>query len=252
MNTIPAEQHLTGVFFQRAFATIGTGTTTRKTEQYLYYYVRESGDDTLELHTLGPDGQPSGEKRSITREELLQSYLLEPQMSLDFARDEARRQEAVGKAVARGDRYFKQRKTFSAEFEYGKALALDVENVRANFGIGLCYLSRGERDKAREVFERLVKIDAAFEDRHKHLFNAFGISLRKAGMFAEALAYYARALELCSDDENLHYNMARAAFGNGNADSAGRHLASCLALNPRHPEALQFEAFLKRGSKAGG
>ena len=76
-------------------------------------------------------------------------------------------------------------KQLEQEREQSRALLEHMGNVRANFGIGLCYIDRGEREKATEVFERLVKLDAAFEDEHKHLFNEFGISLRKAGMASE-------------------------------------------------------------------
>jgi tetratricopeptide (TPR) repeat protein len=128
---------------------------------------------------------------------------------------------------------------------------MDMSNVRANFGIGLCYIERGEREKAHEVFERVVHLDAAFQDEHKHLFNEFGINLRKTGMHEEAQVYYRRALELSPDDENLHYNMARAAFDKGDSKTAAQHLGACLKLNPEHAEARQFIDYLKR-KKVGG
>jgi tetratricopeptide (TPR) repeat protein len=247
-----SEQRFSGVFFQKTQAVIGTGTTARKVEQYVYYYVKEADDQTLELQTIGPDNELFGAPRTISREELLEAYLPEPQKSLDFARRLAAQQQEIQKAVARGDKFYKRGETYSAEFEYCKALALDEENVRANFGIGFCYIARGEQDKARMVFERLVVLEAAFSDEHKHLFNEFGISLRKAGLHAEALSYYARAVELCPKDENLHYNMARAAFDMGDAKLAAQHLNDCLKLNSAHQEGLQFVEFLKRKHKAKG
>ncbi len=250
MTSAYPEQRVNGVFYQKVQSSIGTGTTARKTEQYFYYYVQERDDEVLELQPLGPDNTFFGQSQTISRDELLESYLPEPQKSLEFARHQAEKQHEVQKAVARGDKFYKRGQTYSAEFEYGKALSLDEDNVRANFGIGLCYISRGEKDKARLVFDRLVEIDAAFEDEHKHLFNEFGISLRKAGMHPEALAYYARALVLCPDDENLHHNMARAAYEMGEPDLAQEHLSSCLKLNPAHPEALQFVDYLKRKQQA--
>jgi tetratricopeptide (TPR) repeat protein len=233
------------VFSQLMISVIGTGTTARKTELVTYFHAKERPDGVIELQTL-VDKKPFGKMKEISLDELLEQYTLEPQLSLERAQEEKAREMEVRKAVARGDKFFKQGKTYSAEFEYGKALDLDEDNVRANFGIGQCYIVRGDTEKARDVFQRLVRLDAAFQDEHKHLFNEFGISLRKSQMHPEALAYYSRALELSPADENLHYNMARAAYGMGDAGLAVQHLRHCLKLNSGHNECLQFQDFLMR------
>jgi len=252
MTQKSASERLSGVFSQKKTAKIGTGTTARRTEVVSYYFVQEREDGVMEVQALTASDVPFGPKTEITREELLENYLPEPQktLSLSHAALTPKEQE-IQKAVARGDKFRKRGESFTAEFEYNKALAMDERNVRANFGIGLCYISRGEAEKAKEVFERVVKIDAAFEDEHKHLFNEFGISLRKSGMHGEAMDYYRRALDLSSEDENLHYNMARAAYDKGDPGTALVYLKSCLAINPKHEEALQFVDFLKRKKAAG-
>jgi len=235
-----------GVFSQKTVSVIGTGTTARKTESVAFFVAEELEDGRVALSSLGAENQVFGKKQTITREELLEKFLPEPQRSLEYLSVEGERQQEVTRHVARGDKFYKRGEHYSAEFEYGKALALDEENVRANFGIGLCYIAHGDRDKARLVFERLVEIEATFEPQHKHLFNEFGIRLRTFGMHEEALTYYARAAEISPDDENLLYNMARAAFGKGEMQLASQHLESCLQRNPGHHEAQQFLAFLKR------
>ncbi len=252
MSQNSAPERLSGVFSQKKTAKIGTGTTARKTEVVSYYFVEEREDGTMLVQALTTSDVPFGPKTEITREELLESYLPEPQKTLAHARAALTPQEMeIQKAVARGDKFRKRGENFTAEYEYNKALAMDERNVRANFGIGLCYITRGETDKAKEVFERVVKIDAVFEDEHKHLFNEFGISLRKSGMHAEAMDYYRRALDLSSEDENLHYNMARAAYDQGDQGLSLVYLKSCLALNPKHEEANQFVDFLKRRKAQG-
>jgi len=249
----PGQDRITGVFSQKKIAKIGTGTTARKTEVTAYYYVEERDDGVIVVQALAANDVPFGPKTEITREDLLENYLPEPQKSMarTAAAMTAAEQE-IQKAVARGDKFRKRGESFTAEFEYNKALQLDMSNVRANFGIGLCYIDRGEREKAHEVFERLVHLDAAFEDEHKHLFNEFGINLRKTGMHDEAIDYYRRALELSPTDENLHYNMARAAFDKGEPKTAAQHLMACLKLNATHAEALQFVDYLKRKKLAAG
>jgi tetratricopeptide (TPR) repeat protein len=225
---------------------IGTGGTARKSESIAFFVAEERPEGDITLRSLGPENVPFGKPKNITREELLERYLPEPQRSLEYVQAEGLRQQEVTRHVARGDKFYKRGENYSAEYEYDQALQIDEENVRANFGIGLCYIARKDLEKAREVFGRLVTLDAAFRDEHKHLFNEFGIRLRMAGLHPEALAYYSRAAELCEEDENLYYNMARAAFAMGEVSQASQHLCACLRLNCEHPEALQFSAYLRR------
>ncbi|MDQ7834736.1 MAG: tetratricopeptide repeat protein [Humidesulfovibrio sp.] len=240
-----------GIFSQTKTTVIGSGATARKMETVLYFFARENEDGIIDVQHLGEE-VVFGPVERVSLDEFLKTYQSEPELSLRRAREDADRQRDVLHAVARGDKFLKNGKTFSAEFEYGKALSLDEECVRATFGIGQCYILRGEQDKARAVLERLLRLEAAFEAQHKHLFNEFGISLRRSGMHAEALAYYGRAVELCPNDENLHYNMARASHAMGDTEVASLRLAYCLTLNPDHAEAKQFQDFLKRKKPAGG
>ena len=249
MSDMKPRQTISGVFSKTKSSTIGAGTTARRTETVAYFFVKEREDGVLEVQALG-DQVVFGPVAQVSLDEFLTEYMPEPQMSQERAREEAKRQGKVQKAVARGDKLYRQGKKYSAEYEYSQALALDEESVRANFGIGQCFLDRGDAGKAREVFERLLKLDAAFADEHKHLFNEFGISLRKGGMFAEALSYYGRAVELCPDDENLHYNMGRAFFELGDTKTAMQRLSHCLLLNPEHGEAKRFITFIKRAKTA--
>ena len=241
---------ISGVFSQTKVSTIGTGTTARKSETVSYFFARELEEGLLEVQPLG-DNVVLGEPVKVSLDEFLAQYMPEPQLSQQRAKAETEREGEIRKAVARGDKFYNQGKTYSAEYEYGKALALDEENIRANFGIGLCYVERGETDKARVVLGRLVRLEAAFGDEHKHLFNEFGISLRKSGMEAEALTYYTRALELCPSDENLHYNMARASFNLGEIQEAQLHLEQCLVINPGHEEARRFASYIQRRRTGG-
>lgn len=252
MSHTQGQERINGVFSQKKIAKIGTGTTARKTEVVSYFMVREREDGVIEVQALGIDDQPFGPVTQISRDELLGNYMPEAQKSQARARPLTKEEQEVQKCVARGDKFRKRGESFTAEFEYSKALQLDEGNVRANFGIGLCYIDRGEHDKAHEVFERLVRLDAAFESEHKHLFNEFGIALRKTKMNDEAMTYYLRALELSPDDENLHYNIARAAYDKSDNKIAAMHLGACLKLNPGHAEATQFVDFLRRKKLADG
>ncbi len=195
-----------GVFSSQEIRKVGTGTTTRKTVQKTFWYAEEDDKGDIFLQAINANFIPTGNKRKITRTELIEKYSPELEFYIQSVYPKMRE---MNDGLDRADTMREKGETFSAEYEYDNVLAVDVENVRANFGIGLTYLQRGETDKAENIFSRLVKLDAAFEGEHKHLFNEFGINLRKNKMLDQALEYYERALVLCKEDENLHINIAR-------------------------------------------
>lgn len=239
---IGLEEIIEGVFSIEKKVKIGAGTTARRVSQLAYYYVKQVGEETVEIQGLNAENVPFGNKETISKEALLNDYLPDPSR---FKEVMARLRE-IQKAVARGDKFRKRGETFTAEFEYNKALSLDEQNVRANFGVGICYMARGEKEKAQEVFERVLNIEAAFGDEHKHLFNEYGIQLRKNEMFDESVEYYNRALQLTQDDENLFYNLARAELERQNMTAAGKAVTECLKLEPTHGEGLKMAAYLKK------
>jgi tetratricopeptide (TPR) repeat protein len=142
--------------------------------------------------------------------------------------------------------------------EYGSALRIDEDNIRANFGLGITYLERGKNNKAEDILGRLVKLDGAFESEHKHLFNDFGINLRKKSMYDQSIAYYTRALELTKHDENLYYNISRAYLEKKDPDSSLDYLLRGMELNPLQETLLKFLIWLLtkktrfRREKTGG
>ena len=184
---------------------------------------------------------PSGPKRKVTLDELIAKFSPEPEFYLNSVFP---KMQELQRSVENGDSHREKGENFAAEYEYARALKVDEENVRANFGIGLTYLERGDSAKAQDIFQRLVKLDAAFEPEHKHLFNDFGINLRKNKMLKESLEYYQRALELTQNDENLFMNMARVLLETNDINGCIDNLLKALELAPRHEPSLKFLAWL--------
>jgi len=245
LNAQKKEEHnkIKGVFSLQTLMKVGTGTTQRKTIQKNYWFAKEVENDMIEVQPLNVNYVPSGPKKLIPKDEFLDKFSPEPEFYTYTVYPKIRE---LNKTIARADRHRKRGETYSAEFEYKNALNIDEENIRANFGLGLTYLERGDKEKANDIFERLVKLDAAFEAEHKHLFNEFGINLRKQKMYDQAVDYYSRALELSPNDENLHYNIARAYFGQNKIDQTLTHLKKALELNPDLEEAKKFIEFLEK------
>lgn len=230
-----------GVFSTQEIRKVGTGTTTRKSIQKSFWYIEEGEDGIIMVQPLNSNYVPSGPKKKINRDELIDSFAPEPEFYVQTVFPKMRE---LNQTVARADRHRQRGETFSAEYEYSNALQVDEENVRANFGIGLTYLARGEADKADNIFERLVKLDAAFQEDHKHLFNEFGINLRKSNMLRQAIEYYGRALELSKQDENLHLNVARAYLEQKDFPNSLEHVLKALEINPEHESGVKFLSWL--------
>lgn len=242
MTMTNPDGRIEGVFSIEKTGKIGTGTTARRVKQTALYFCREVEGDMIEIQLLNSKNVPFGQVDKITKDELLADYLPMPQLYKQVMENIRK----VQKSVARGEKFRKRGESFTAEFEFNNALNLDEQNVRANFGVGLCLLARDEKDKAQEVFQRIVKIESAFNEEHKHLFNEYGIELRKKKLLDEASEYYARALELTSEDENLWYNLARAMFEKEDYVKAAEAVTKCLELNPEHEHGRKMLNYLNK------
>ncbi len=222
---------LRGVFSLQEVRKVGTGTTTRKTISKTYWFVETNAETgELTVQSLNSKYIPTGNKKPITREEVLEKFA--PEMEFYVSTVYPKIKE-LNSSVDAGDAHREKNELFSAEFEYESALELDIQNVRANFGIGLTYLEQGKKDKANNIFERLVDLEAAFKDEHKHLFNEFGMSLRKNKMYQKALDFYSRAISLGKADENLHINMARVYLESKKYPDMLLSLGKASAINPK-------------------
>ncbi|WP_176637460.1 tetratricopeptide repeat protein [Desulfolutivibrio sulfoxidireducens] len=234
-------RRMRGVFSTESSHYLGFGGTRRKVRQQIFVMAEELETGDFRIQRLNRNFLPSGPIRHIDREELLKKYVPEPSIYMNKVIPIMRRMEET---VERGDRHRERCELFSAEFEYQTALGLDENHVRATFGLGLTYLERHEVESAELVFRKLIRLEAAFHVEHKHLFNEFGIQMRKLGMYPQAMKYYARAYHLSKDDEHLIYNMARTLYEKGSSVISRRFLEKALRMKPDFEECRQFLDYL--------
>ncbi len=230
-----------GVFSTQEIKKIGTGTTTKRTVQKNFWFVETLADGRLECQPLNSNFVPSGPKRMITMDELIEKFAPEPEfyMSSVFPK-----MMELKKNIESGDEHRNKGENFAAEHEYSAALQIDEDNVRANFGIGLTYMKRGESDRAQDIFERLLNLEGSYAPEHKHLFNEFGINLRKTKMFTQAVEYYERALTITDTDEGIHINLARTLLEKKDFTKCTEHLIEALRIAPGHESANKFLEWL--------
>ncbi len=230
-----------GLFSTQTVEKVGTGTTQRKTISKMYWFCQQTSDTVVGVQPLNKNMVPAGTVTPVPLEDFLAKYNPEPEM---YVKTVYPKMQELSRTVQRAEEQRQRGALYSAQFEYENAIAVDEENVRANFGLGLTYVERGDNTKAKDILERIVGLDAAFAPEHKHLFNEFGISLRKSRMVDQAIEYYTRALTMTETDENLHYNVARAYYEKGDVAKCREHLARARQINPDHEEVNKFLAFL--------
>jgi len=243
--TQDALDKIKGVFSTEEEASIGFGATRRRVKKSIQVYAVEQPDGSIQVTPLNKNFVPTGTSKTIAKAELYSKYLPEPSIYMGKV---APAMAQLEDAVARADKHREKNQLMSAEFEYKNSLRVDEGHIRATFGLGLTYLDMGEKDRANIVFRRLVALDAAFEARHKHLFNDFAIKLRKNSMHRQALKYYGRALRLARQDEHLLFNIARTLVEKGKCKAPVRLLQKALDLNPSFQEGKKLLDYLLRYS----
>ncbi len=241
-NEYTLQQTIRGVFSTESLTTVGFGSTKRRVKQASLFFAEEIAGNRVHIRPLNANFIPTGEANTISMEELLNRYTPEPNSYLTKVLPAMRQLEQT---TDQADRCRDSGQLFTAEFEYKNALRIDENHIRSTFGLGLTYLERAENDRANLVFCKLAKLQSALRPEHKHLFNEFGIKLRKNGMLIQAMRHYARALRLSRNDEHLLCNVARVLYERGKHKAALAFLRKSLHVRPDFPEALTFKQYIE-------
>jgi len=224
------------IYLKQEEIKLGCGSTAKSTVADNYYQVIEVDEDHVEIHLLDFSDQPVG-KGSIIHKGRLKEYIPCP----DYFKNKKKPGELlIEKHIQSGDQHFEKREFFSAEYEYDRALSMNQNHLKANLGKGKTLFARGEKEAAKKVFSKLSKLDTLYDNENKHIFNEFGIELRKKKMFQEAISNYLKAISIDPKDEILYYNLGRAHYEEGKREEAIDHLNQALTLKPDFHEALEF------------
>ncbi len=236
-----ADCRILGVYSKSRIADTGQGTTTRSHEQKTWWFVRRQDDDTYAVQALNANAIPSGPISNISKGEFMRNYRPEPgyyeKRCLPFI-------ESLRKKITRAEMHLAEEDLDAAEKEFCKALLLDEKHPKANIELGKIYLQKGDEKKLAGALRRIFSIDALFQEHERHLFNEFGITLRKEKHFPEAIDFYGKALDRNDADEHLHFNIARALAESGDIQAARDHLGRALTLNGDFGPARKFLASL--------
>ena len=127
----------------------------------------------------------------------------------------------------------------AAKEAFDKALALDPNLLEARRHMVLIYLSRGEKSRARETAEQLVR--EAPNDPGVHFQR--GVIARLDGEYEKALRCFERMTRLSPAERVVaSYNRARIFMYQGQYDEALAELDQGAAAEPDHPLIKTFRA----------
>jgi tetratricopeptide (TPR) repeat protein len=161
----------------------------------------------------------------------------------------------------KGMDYLHRQKFGKAILAFNKAVALNALYAEAYKGMAYAYKGKGDEANFQACLDKSAAI-LAMQDRLDELkelfaeilqanpdavnpYNTLGIDLRRRGDYAGALHAYTQALTLTPDDENLHYNIAKACIFSKEYAAAMEHLEQATALRPDFTEAGQLLAKLR-------
>lgn len=230
-----------GIYSETKVQKIGTMSTSRTQTIVDYYKCTKVDDATMQVQILDMYGDPLPLVEKVSVAEFIKRFTFEPDK---FQTRKTPSDLATEKAIATAERHVARKEYNSAEYEYSKALKLDKENVRANFGLGKLYLQMSEVEKAAQIFSSLAQQNNVLDPENKHFFNELGIELRCLKLYDQAVNFYKKAHALAPDDENLLFNMARASLDAGSLVEAAKYLKQALTLNPAHEASNMLKASL--------
>ncbi|MCT4625823.1 Tfp pilus assembly protein PilF [Halodesulfovibrio sp.] len=246
MNGSHEKQPIRGAFSVTKLIRVGFGATKRANKVSVMVYAEQEGNGDITIWKLNKNHIPFEKYDKVSFDILMAEYSPEPAFYQEKIFPAMRK---VAQGIARGERLRVNGQPYGAEVEFLQVLEMDEANVRATFGLGLTYLDRNETDKGQQVFSKLVGIEAAFSEEHKHMFNEFGIKLRKNKLFAEALQFYSRAQKLSKLDEHLLYNIGRVLIEIKEYEKARVMLAKAVEVNSEFAEALKVLELLDKKLK---
>jgi tetratricopeptide (TPR) repeat protein len=232
-------KEIKGIFFEESTITLGTGHTQKTQRVKNYCEAQQINNEKVKLSFLGNEGKPTGIVIELAVDEFLRRYTLDPNFKVKTKEESER-----DKHIAIAEKHRSRGEHYSAEMEYNSALKIDPESIRANFGIGTLYMEMGDTTKAKEVFKQLSEIEAIFEEDNKHIFNEFGIELRKANMIDEALANYLKAIDISPHDEHLYFNIARVYYDKKELNDALEWIRKAIEINSHFRDAQNFETLI--------
>ena len=186
------------------------------------------GDDKNKIHRMTEKDAERFESVGVTK--------------IDDARTPQKKETATGSArehLELGREYLLEGRNNEAVSELSLAISLDPKLTEAHNLLGVAYDKKGFGDRAKESFERAVKLE---EDADT--LNNLGFSLYQNGNYRAAVDRLKRAAKLAPTDERILNNLGLAYCRLGKVDEAYKAFAKATGpVNGNLNTAKMLERF---------
>lgn len=234
MNEYPA---VLGIFSLRREEGMGFGSTKATHEQVTFWYARQLSADSVEAQPLSTSHVPSGIKQLQPLGDFLRTYTPEP---FYYVLNPVAALNSLKDKIEQGPERFSRETLDEAERSFIKALMIDDIVVEGHHDLGKVHPEEKEFARLRQVVSTLVGLGTDFSVVQKARLSSFGVNLRKTGNYDESVTFFLKALEISGRDENLHFNLARTQYDQGDLQACLETLRKAVDLNPEFDEALKF------------
>ncbi len=235
------DHNVLGVYSQNVKTNIGTGTTAQKSVHKTYHYVTRVGETKYHVQPLNDQGIPSGMVTVLTEKKFIAAYT--PELYY-YQRKTLPALNSLKSKIDKGEEAFQKGDLDEAEHAFAGALLLDPENPKANLGMGTVQCTKQNFEQLTTIIQKLLNMDTVFLEGQRQEFNIFAIALRKQSLFTEAINFYKKAIDIDKNDENLHFNIARAYFDTNSYDEALIHIEKALEIQPEFEVAEKFKKYV--------
>ncbi|MDQ1409396.1 MAG: hypothetical protein QOJ41_1131 [Acidobacteriaceae bacterium] len=171
-----------------------------------------------------------------------------------------------------GSVFYERGYSETSETFFRRALQDDPESAEALYGLGSVYLQQLKPQKARESFERVLKLQGSYPGTAPNAWNNLGILSAREGNTAAAIDFFRRALqidpahliallnlgnayrqrkewaeakkaferafEVGPDDPEVNYSLGMVCAQLEESEQAYEYLQRAVTLRPIYPEAL--------------
>lgn len=246
-----AEDQIKGIYYESKKIEAGTMATkrTHDTTHDLHYFCKSTPKGEVALYFLRPTGEATSMiMDTITRETFDLKFKDCSTHKCEFKpmSEEEKKNEAAEAKVSLGQHHMDQKEYNAAAFEFGQAIKHDKKNLKAHLGKGKAHLSLGDMEEAKKSFAAMSEIDDLYEKDNKHIFNEYGIELRRGELYDLAIENYEKAISIDNEDEALYFNIARAYQESGQMGEAIKNLDKALVIDPDFREAKALKGALKK------
>ena len=135
-----------------------------------------------------------------------------------------------------GEVYRDNKKDYDKSMEwYGKTLAINDKERKANFGMGYCLNSKGKYSEAIPYLKKAIENEKDYIAAHVEL----GFSQYKTNNFTDALANLTKAMQLNPANENSRYYATLVYIAQKNKTMAQKMVDELKGLSSKYVKELQ-------------